>query len=78
MPCTTVCAARRIPQPRCLGHFEEFHARALHSLAITDAHSEDRRPGFILVSARDATKRDRGNSDELQDLTCTIADHPTH
>lgn len=42
------------------------------------ARIQDRRPGFILLSARDATKRDRGNSDELQDLTCTIADHPTH
>lgn len=52
---------------------------ALHSLAITGAHSADGRPGFILLSARaDAAKGDRGNSDELQDLACTIADNAMH
>lgn len=52
---------------------------ALHSLAITGARSADGRPGFILLSARAyAAKGNRGNSDELQDLACTIANDPTH
>ena len=52
---------------------------ALHSLVMTGARSADGRSGFILLSARaDAAKGNRGNSDELQDLACTIADDPTH
>ncbi|MBN8884988.1 MAG: CDP-diacylglycerol diphosphatase [Rudaea sp.] len=52
---------------------------ALHSLVMTGARSADGQPGFILLSARaDAVKGDRGNSDELQDLDCAVADEVAH
>lgn len=48
-----------------------------HSLVVAGAVSADAQPGFVLLSAHvDPESGDRGNSDELQDLDCTVADVP--
>ena len=50
---------------------------ARHSLVVAGAVSTDAQPGFVLLSAHvDPESGDRGNSDELQDLDCTVADVP--
>jgi CDP-diacylglycerol pyrophosphatase len=51
---------------------------ALHSLIVVGAYTATGVPGFIVLSGHaDPASGDRGSGDELQDLTCAIASHPS-
>ncbi|MDA3913898.1 CDP-diacylglycerol diphosphatase [Oleiagrimonas sp.] len=51
---------------------------ANHSLVVVGARDKQGRPGFILLSTRaDPATGNNGNSDNLQDTTCTLASPPS-
>jgi CDP-diacylglycerol pyrophosphatase len=51
---------------------------ANHSMVVVGARDRQGRPGFILLSTRaDPATGNNGNSDNLQDTTCTLASPPS-